>query len=81
MAGKVQETDLMHRVAQFVTELRRLLRASVQSGDVDYRQCFEWQRLGSFSANLATPRKYLLPWYGRAAALGRQVPNLRLPTP
>jgi hypothetical protein len=31
----------MHGVAQFVPELRRLLRAGIQSGKVEDGQCFE----------------------------------------
>ena len=60
MASQVQEPDLMHGVAQFVTKPGSLLRARVQSGEVDYGQCFEWQRLQSFSANFASRRMCLL---------------------
>ena len=34
VSGQVEETDLMHGVAQVIAELRGLLRASAQSGKV-----------------------------------------------
>jgi hypothetical protein len=44
----------VHGIAQFVPELRGLLRACIQPGEVEYGQCFEWQRLYSFSVNFAS---------------------------